>query len=102
MVSFSIRDGLQGFLKTLGVAVITSLIIIGILIAASGRLNRDETEREKELIQLQSQTLNTTLAQACVLALPVSAEKGRPPRLVELCFTQYGIEAPNVLHAEGG
>ena len=101
-VNFSIRDGLQGFLKTLGVAVITSLIILGVLIAASNIINKDRNEREEAVIQLQQETLNAVLAQACELALPVDPDTGRDPALVKECFTQYGIEAPSVLDPKGG
>jgi len=87
------KDGLPGgvksFLRTLGVAVITTALILAGLTLAYGGANN---ARDK----LATDTLNVNLATACVLSLPVEPE-GRDPQLVQLCFTQYGIEPP-ILH----
>lgn len=74
------------FLRQLGVAVVTALVIVGVL--AFGF--HGQTAEEK---QRQVDTLHANLAQACVLSLPVD-EHGRDPDEVMRCFTQYGLQAP--------
>jgi len=69
-------------------AVIALIIVVGVTVAFHG-----QTAEQK---QVQDDTLHANLAQACVLALPVT-DTGRDPQDVEECFTQYGLEAP-LLH----
>ena len=74
--------------RQLLVALVTAGIILAVLII--GFAGQTATER-----QVQQDTLHANLAQACVLALPVD-ETGRDEALVQLCFTQYGLQAPRL------
>lgn len=69
-------------------SVVTAFAFTVFLIAASLALGSRSTTQD---------TLNANLAQACVLALPVTDE-GRDPELVEECFTQYDLEPPTLVH----
>lgn len=69
-------------------SAVTALMFTLFLIAASLALGSRSTTQD---------TLHANLAQACVLALPVT-DDGRDPRDVEECFTQYGLEPPVLVH----
>lgn len=74
-------------IRQLIVALVTGVIItLALIVGFSG-----QTANEREV---REQTLNASLATACVLALPVDPEKGRDQDAVADCFTQYGLEAP--------
>lgn len=74
-------------IRQLIVALVTGVIITAaIIVGFSG-----QTANEREV---REQTLNASLATACVLALPVDSETGRDEGDVALCFTQYGLQAP--------
>lgn len=77
------------FARQLGVAVVTSVIIIGGLIIGFHGQTEAETQRQED-------TINANLAIACVLALPVDIETGRSPDAVKLCFTQYQLTPPTL------
>ena len=81
-----------GFLKTVVAGLVIAAIITGVLIVGFA----GQTSQER---LLERQTLYANLAQACVLALPVTIE-GRNPDDVQRCFTQYDIEAPILQHDE--
>lgn len=77
------------FARQLGVAVLTSLIIIvGLVVGFHGQ-TQDEVARQED-------TIHANLAIACVLSLPVSIENGRDPDDVKLCFTQYQLQPPTL------
>jgi hypothetical protein len=85
------RENLIAFIRSLAVALITAGIILVVLIFGF----RGQTEQER---QLQQDTLRANLAQACVLSLPVDPIDGRDPVSVKLCFSQYGIQPPELVH----
>jgi hypothetical protein len=75
--------------RQLVVATVTAGLILGVLLVGfSGQTAAQQ--------KVQEDTLHANLAQACVLALPVT-ETGRDPADVQECFTQYGLQAP-LLH----
>lgn len=77
------------FARQLGVAVLTSVVIVaGLVIGFHG-----QTESE---VARQEDTLHANLAIACVLALPVDLDTGRDPDSVKLCFTQYQLQPPTL------
>jgi hypothetical protein len=78
--------------RQLVVAVVTAGIILAVLIIGF----RGETNKERELAE---QTLYANLAQACVLALPVT-ERGRNENDVRQCFSQYNLQPPSLVHTE--
>ena len=89
----SMRTGwkyqLTAFARQLAVAVITSAVIVaGLVIGFSGQ-TQAQIERDEA-------TLHANLAQACVLSLPVDPETGRSEKDVQRCFTQYGLQAPEL------
>jgi hypothetical protein len=90
-------DEWKKFLRSLGVAVLTSMVIIAFLIVYTRGQRTEESELQTALVELQEATLDATLAEACVLALPVDPVVGRDSRLVKQCFTQYSLEPPGTL-----
>jgi hypothetical protein len=84
------RENAIAFVRSLAVALITSGVILVVLIYGF----RGQTEQER---QLQQDTLRANLAQACVLSLPVHPVDGRDPVSVKLCFSQYGIQPPELV-----
>ena len=88
-----IRSAFLGFLKTVAAGLVIGSIITAVLIVSF----REQTAEER---RVEQQTLFANLAQACVLALPVNSETGRDPRDVALCFTQYGLQPPGLVHDE--
>lgn len=73
------------FLRQLAVAVVTAAIIIaGLIIAYS-----DDNANERRTFQ---EIRNATLAEVCVLALPVDPQRGREPKEVRACLLEYGLE----------
>jgi hypothetical protein len=89
----SARENAIAFVRSLAVALLTSAIILGVLIVGF----RGQTQYER---QLQLETLYANLAQACVLALPVDPEVGRPADAVKQCFIQYNLQPPSLVHSE--
>jgi len=86
----TIGDQVIAGVRQLIVATFTAgIIITALIIGFAGQTAAEAKVRED--------TLHATLATACVLALPVDPDSGRDPDQVQLCFTQYGLEAP-VLH----
>lgn len=85
----SVREELGKLGRQLFVAVATAGIILAVLVIGF----RGQTEHEREVLE---QTLHANLAQACVLALPVS-EMGRDANDVRECFAQYGLEPPRIV-----
>ena len=71
------------------------LIAFGILFVMSVPSQNARRAEAKALLLAQQEAAHASLATACVLALPVD-ENGRDERQVQACFTQYGLEAPNV------
>lgn len=83
------KEQLIAGVRQLIVAVTTAAIIIaGLVVGFAG-----QTAEER---QVREDTLHANLAVACVLALPVDPIEGRDPGLVQFCFTQYGLEAPQL------
>ena len=91
----NVREEAVKFARQLLVAVATSAVIIGGLLLAFQGQSNEERELTRVLVELQEQTLAASLAQACVLALPVD-DSGRDEEQVARCFRQYGIDAPRV------
>lgn len=82
----TLRWQLVTFARQLAVAIVTALVIVGVLVF--GFHGQTAAEQQRQL-----DTLHANLAQACVLSLPVD-ENGRDPEDVQRCFTQYGLAAP--------
>lgn len=93
-----IRREVWAFTRTLVVALLTAILAVGGLQVAFGARSQAQLEAAEKLALFQRRTFNATLAEACVLALPI--EGGRSPELVQKCFTQYGLEPPIVLTEE--
>lgn len=70
--------------RMLLVAVVTAVVIIGVLAFAFG----DQTQQEQATAD---ETRRGVLAQVCVLALPID-EGGRDQIRVEACLARYGLE----------
>lgn len=88
------KDQLITFARQVGVAVVTSgVIILGLVIGFHGQ-TQEEVKRQED-------TLHANLAIACEFALPVDLENGRDPDAVRLCFTQYGLTPPRIPSAPG-
>lgn len=89
--SFTWKDHLIALMRMVATAIITTvLIIVGLTVGF-----RAQTEAADKLAR---DTLSANLAQACVLTLPTDPVKGRDPNDVQQCFTQYGLEAPQIVH----
>ncbi len=85
---FTIKAQAIAAVRQLIVAITTAAVIVGALIFGfAGQTAAEAKVRED--------TLHATLATACVLSLPVDPEMGRDPTAVQLCFTQYDLEAPS-------
>jgi succinate dehydrogenase hydrophobic anchor subunit len=84
-VKEALKVQLATFLRQLAVAVVTAIIVIGGLVVAYA----DDTATERETFQ---EIRNATLAEVCVLALPVSESAGRNAEDVHACLRRYGLE----------
>ena len=81
---------LQGFFRALGVAVLTTVIILaGLTLAYRGQAAND--------VRLRQAALDANVAIVCVLALPVDPVKGRDEdRMNSVCLVPHGIDAFDV------
>lgn len=76
-------------------------LVIGLLFIVAQPGVQQERDTANRLLEFQEQTYNATLAEACLLALPVN-ETGRDFEAATECFTQYGLEAPNFVRDSHG
>jgi hypothetical protein len=72
-----------------------TVIALGFLIIASIPSQHARQEEARKLLVAQQEAAAATRALACVLSLPVS-EEGRSEVLAKYCFTQYGLEPPEI------
>ena len=91
MMESTLKDHVVAIGRTMVAAMLTTVMILAGLGLVYGEQNRQRD-------QLAETTLYANLAQACVLSLPVDPEVGRPEEDVKLCFTQYGLQAPELTH----
>lgn len=80
----ALKTAFAGFLRTLAVAVLTSIIILLILVFA---FSGQSKQQQAALDEIRAGTLATV----CVLALPVDPNVGRDPVAVTQCETKYGL-----------
>ena len=85
----------RSLLRKLVTFVVGCAIALGMLIVVSIPSQNARNEQARLLLEAQQEAAHASLATACVLTLPVT-EEGRDERLVGLCFTQYGLEAPEI------
>lgn len=77
----------KAFLHRVGSMVITALVIVVITIAGITLFFGEQSQQERDTLQ---EIRNATLAEVCVLALPVRPE-GRSENAVEGCLRQHGL-----------
>jgi negative regulator of sigma E activity len=80
----NLREAVTKTIQMTIAAIVTAVVIIGLLTWAFA----GQTAEEREVLD---GIRAGTLAQACILALPIS-ETGRDPADVTACLRRYGLE----------
>lgn len=82
-----------GFLRTLAIAIITSIIVLAIIVLAFGGQTQRQQQTFEAIKQASELTVRLNRAISCELGVP-TVDGMRDPVLLRACWTDEGLIPP--------